>query len=168
MTPEERLRYHQHESGPVMNELRAWLDIQFAETKVEPNSGLGMAIRYLLKHWKRLTLFLRQPGAPLDNNIAEKAVKKAILQRKNSLFYKTANGARIGDLFMSLIHTCELSGANPLDYLTQLQQHADELAHNPTQWMPWNYRATLEAATIPGGPGVPRLRSTSGTRLDPG
>jgi len=168
MTDEERLRYHQQHSASVMEELRAWLTTEFAEKKVEPNSGLGMAMRYVLKHWQRLTLFLRQPGAPLDNNIVERALKKAILHRKNSLFYKTANGARVGDLFMSLIHTCELSGANPFDYLTQLQQHADELAHNPAQWMPWNYRATLEAATIPDGPGVPPLRSTSGTRLDSG
>ena len=128
MTAEERWRYHQQHSAPVMEELRAWLTAQFAEKKVEPNSGLGMAMRYLLKHWERLTLFLRQPGAPLDNNIAERALKKAILHRKNSLFYKTANGARVGDLFMSLIHTCELSGANPFDYLTQLQLHAGELA----------------------------------------
>ena len=102
-------------------------------------------MRYLLKHWERLTLFLRQPGAPLDNNIAERALKKAILHRKNSLFYKTANGARVGDLFMSLIHTCELCGANPFDYLTQLQRHAGDLVRNPRQWMPWNYQVTLES-----------------------
>ena len=145
MTPEERWRFHKQHSGPVMAELSAWLTAQFAERKVEPNSGLGMAIRYLLKHWERLTLFLRQSGAPLDNKIAERALKKAILHRKNSLFYKTANGARVGDLFMSLIHTCELSGANPFDYLTQLQLHAGELARNPWQWMPWNYQAALES-----------------------
>jgi transposase len=153
MSPEERLCFHQQHSAPVMEELRVWLNTPFAERKVEPNSGLGMAMRYLLKHWERLTLFLRQPGAPLDNNIAERALKKAILHRKNSLFYKTANGARVGDLFMSLIHTCELSGANPFDYLTQLQLHADELARSPSAWMPWNYPATLES---------------SGARLDSG
>jgi len=145
MTPDERLRFHQQHSAPVMAELRAWLTAQFAEKKVEPNSGLGMAMRYLLKHWERLTLFLRQSGAPLDNNICERALKKAILHRKNSLFYKTENGAHVGDLFMSLIHTCELSGSNPFDYLTQLQLHAGELARNPWQWMPWNYPATLES-----------------------
>ena len=145
MTPEERWRFHQQHSAPVMAELRAWLTAQFAEKKVEPNSGLGMAMRYLLKHWERLTLFLRQSGAPLDNNICERALKKAILHRKNSLFYKTENGAHVGDLFMSLIHTCELSGSNPFDYLTQLQLHAGELARNPWQWMPWNYPATLES-----------------------
>jgi transposase len=144
MTAEERLTFHQIHSGPVMEQLKVWLRAQFEEKRVEPNSGLGIAITYLLKHWDRLTLFLRQPGAPLDNNIAERSLKKAILHRKNSLFYKTRNGARMGDLFMSLIHTCELCGANPFDYLTQLQRHAAELKSKPSDWMPWNYRDTLQ------------------------
>jgi transposase len=143
LSPEQRLRFHQEHSGPVMERLHMWLDAQFDERRVEPNSGLGQAISYLLKYWDRLTLFLRQPGAPLDNNICERALKKSILHRKNSLFYKTRNGARIGDLFMSLIHTCELNGADPFDYLNQLQRHAEELKLTPSEWMPWNYRATL-------------------------
>jgi transposase len=143
MSPEQRLRFHQEHSGPVMEKLHIWLDAQFDERRVEPNSGLGTAISYLLKYWDRLTLFLRQPGAPLDNNICERALKKSILHRKNSLFYKTRNEARIGDLFMSLIHTCELNGADPFDYLNQLQRHAEELKLTPSEWMPWNYRATL-------------------------
>jgi transposase len=143
MSPEQRLRFHQEHSGPVMEKLHVWLDAQFDERRVEPNSGLGQAISYLLKHWDRLTLFLRQPGAPLDNNVCERALKKSILHRKNSLFYKTRNGAKVGDLFMSLIHTCELNGADPFDYLNQLQRHAEELKLTPSEWMPWNYRATL-------------------------
>jgi len=127
----------------VMKQLHAWLRAQFDEKRVEPNSGLGEAIGYLLKHWDRLTLFLRQPGAPLDNNICERALKKAIRHRKNSLFYKTENGARVGDLFMSLIHTCALNGANPFDYLTELQKHSTELAKHPAAWMPWNYGETV-------------------------
>jgi transposase len=148
LPPKERLSFHQAHSSAVMDQLHGWFTTQFAEKKVEPNSGLGVAIRYLLKHWERLTLFLRQPGAPLDNNICERALKKAILHRKNSLFYKTENGARVGDLFMSLIHTCELCGANPFDYLTQLQRHAAELEQNPSPWMPWNYGATLEQSGV--------------------
>ena len=143
LSPEQRLSFHQEHSGPVMEGLHIWLDAQFGERRVEPNSGLGAAISYLLKHWDRLTLFLRQSGAPLDNNICERALKKSILHRKNSLFYKTRNGARIGDLFMSLIHTCELNRADPFDYLNQLQRHAEELKQTPSDWMPWNYRATL-------------------------
>ena len=143
LSPEERLRFHQEHSRPVMDALHAWFKAQFAEKKVEPNSGLGTAIAYVLRHWDRLTLFLRQAGAPVDSNIVERALKKAILHRKNSLFYKTENGAEVGDLFMSLIHTCELNGVNPFDYLTELQKHATELAENPAAWMPWNYRPTL-------------------------
>ena len=79
----------------------------------------------------------------MDNNICERALKKVILHRKNALFYKSQNGAQVGDLFMSLIHTCELSDANPFDYLTQLQRHASELAESPRGWMPWNYCAML-------------------------
>ena len=146
LSPEERLRFHQTHSEPVMEKLHAWLQAQFAEKRVEPNSGLGTAITYLLKHWTRLTLFLRQAGAPLDNNICERALKKAIRHRKNSLFYKTENGAEVGDLFMSLIHTCELNGANAFEYLTELQKHAAELAKNPAAWMPWNYREALPHA----------------------
>ena len=146
MSPEERLAFHQAESGPRMDELEEWFNTQFEERKVEPNSGLGEAITYMQNHWKELTLFLRVPGAPLDNNICERALKKAILHRKNALFYKTENGARVGDLFMSLIYTSELCGADPFDYLTKLQKHAQELRQNPGNWMPWNYRKTIECA----------------------
>jgi len=140
---EERLLLHQEHSGPLMKDLHEWMEAQLAEHKTEPNSGLGKAISYLLNHWPKLTLFLRQAGAPIDNNIVERALKKAILNRKNALFYKTLNGAGVGDLFMSLIHTCELNGTNPFHYLTELQRHAEDLAANPAEWMPWNYRETL-------------------------
>ncbi len=144
LSPEERLRFHQQHSQSVMEKLHAWLQAQFDERKVEPNSGLGTAITYLLRHWIRLTLFLRQAGSPLDSNLVERALKKAILHRKNSLFYKTENGAEVGDLFMSLIHTCELNDANPFDYLIEVQKHTTELAENPAALMPWNYQATLQ------------------------
>ena len=143
LSPEARLRFHQEASEPTMKELRDWLARQLDEKRTEPNSALGGAIGYMLKHWNELTLFLRQAGAPLDNNVCERALKKAILHRKNALFYKTLNGARVGDLFMSLIYTCQLNEVNPFDYLTQLQEHADELAANPEGWLPWNYRETL-------------------------
>ena len=116
---------------------------QVDQKLVEPNSSLGKAIAYMTKRWDRLTLFLSEPGAPLDNNIAERALKKAILHRKNALFYKTKNGARVGDLFMGLIHTAELAGANPFDYLTALLRHPAEMRSHPERWLPWNYRPTL-------------------------
>jgi len=146
---EQRLDWHQTHSGAKMAELNTWLTEQIEQHRVEPNSSLGEAIAYMLKHWEALTLFLRQPGAPLDNNVCERALKKAILHRKNAYFYKTPNGARVGDLFMSLIHTCELNDVNPFDYLTELQKHANELCSDPDNWMPWNYRNTLQRTDAP-------------------
>jgi transposase len=145
LSREARLELHKAQSGPIMEALQAWCTRQFDERLVEPNSALGDAIAYLLDHWEKLTLFLREPGAPLDNNICEQVLKRAILHRKNALFYKTLNGAHVGDLFMSLIHTCQLNDVNPFDYLTELQRHAADLAARPEKWMPWNYRAELRA-----------------------
>jgi transposase len=144
LAPEARLRFHQEASEPTMRALRDWLGRQLGEKRTEPNSALGGAIGYTLKHWEELTLFLRQAGAPLDNNVCERALKKAILHRKNALFYKTRNGAQVGDLFMSLIYTCQLNEANPFDYLTELQLHAEAIAACPERWMPWNYRDALD------------------------
>ena len=147
MTAEERLLFHQSKSGPFMENLGIWLNEQLDQNKVEPNSGLGQAISYMLNHWEALTLFLKVPNAPLDNNICERALKKAILHRKNALFYKTEHGAYIGDMFMSIIHTCNLAGVNPFDYITALQKHSSELFKNPRNWMPWNCKATVPSVT---------------------
>jgi hypothetical protein len=145
MDADTRLAYHQQHSKSWMNDLKTWCHAQLNDRLVEPNSSLGKAINYLIRHWKALTLFLEVPGAPLDNNICERALKKAILHRKNSMFYKTRNGARVGDLFMSLIHTCQLNNVNALDYLQTLSEHADRLAASPKQWLPWTYRDTITA-----------------------
>jgi hypothetical protein len=143
MSADERLRLHKEQSGPVMDRLKAWLEQLLAEKKVEPNSGLGKAIAYVMRRWDQLTLFLRKPGAPLDNSLTERMLKKAILHRRNSLFYKTENGARVGDLYMSLIATAKLAGADPFDYLNELQRNAAAVAASASDWMPWSYRATL-------------------------
>jgi len=143
MSREERLAFHKAQTGPLMQQFKQWLQELLDEKKVEPNSGLGDAIKYTMKHWEPLTLFLRVAGAPLDNNVCERILKKAILHRKASLFFKTENGAHAGDLFMSLIHTCELCKADPFDYLTELQRHAKEVSLNPQNFLPWNYRENL-------------------------
>jgi hypothetical protein len=143
LSPAERLSFHQEHSAPLLKKLKEWMNAQLDEHKTEPNSGLGKAFSYLLKYWPKLTLFLSKAGAPLDNNLVERSLKKAILNRKNALFYKTLKGAQVGDLFMSLIHTCELNDVNPFDYLVELQRHKAELAAHPSEWMPWNYRETL-------------------------
>jgi hypothetical protein len=153
LSPAERLALHQRESAPRMAALKEWMDRQLTERLIEPNSRLGEAIRYLQNHWEGLTLFLRVEGVPLTNNITERALKRAIVHRKNSLFYKTLNGAKAGDVFMSLIYTAELAGVNPFEYLIALLRHRLDLAERPSEWMPWNFHSRL--ARLQAGPDPP-------------
>jgi hypothetical protein len=146
---EERLAYHQEHSGPVMTDLKVWLDAQVAGKKFEPNCPMGKAIAYMRSHWTALTLFLRQAGAPLDSNIVERVLKNVVLHRKNSLFYRTAAGAKTGDTYMSLIQTCQRNDINPWDYLTELQRNHAAVKASPADWLPWNYKATLELLREP-------------------
>lgn len=148
MSAQQRLEYHQQHSKPVMDELRKWLDAQINQKLTEHNSNLGKAVKYMRKHWDKLTLFLSVPKAPLDNNLCEISLKKVILNRKNSLFFKSQFGAVIGDMYMSLIHTCNLMHVNPFDYLVALQKYSAETVKNPSQWMPWNFKEAMAAVEI--------------------
>lgn len=155
----ERLLAHQQQSAPLMDEVRARMTAELEEHRIEPNCDMGRAFNYFLKRWEKFTLFLRKPGAPLDNNICERALKMAIRNRKNSLFYRSARGAHVGDVFMTLIHTAELHHQNPFDYLTALQRNSKAVAQKPAGWMPWNYKQTLaelaaEAQKPPASPAV--------------
>src|SRR4029078_12724577 len=114
-----------------------------AQRVVEPNSSLGKAIAYMIDHWDTLTRFLHEPGAPIDNNLAERALKLAIRQRKNSLFYATEHSAYIASILTSVIATCVQAGVNALDYLVALQDHRQEVCATPRAWWPWNYEAPL-------------------------
>jgi hypothetical protein len=144
LTPAQRLVYHQTHSKPVMDNLKAWLQQQLEDHLVEPNSRLGGAFDYLLKRWTALTRFLVETGAPLDNNIAERALKMIQRVRNNSLFYKNPHGAYVGDVLTSLIETCRLAGANPLDYLRALMENRSAVFAKPDAWLPWNYRERLD------------------------
>jgi transposase len=141
LNAQERLAYHQTYSGPIMKTLKAWLAQQTEERLVEPNSSLGKAIGYLLGHWETLTRFLTVAGAPLDNNVAERALKLCIRQRKNSLFYATEHSAYIASLLTSVIATCLQAGVNALEYLIAVQEHRHEVVANPRAWLPWTYPA---------------------------
>jgi transposase len=169
LSPEERLGEHQRESGPFMAEIRRSMEEQIAKKQVEPNSGIGEAYHYFLKRWDKFTLFLRVPGAPLDNNICERALKMAIKHRNASLFYRSQRGATVGDIYMTLIHTTELAGENPFDYLTELQRNAKNVADKPADWLPWNYRDTLaQRGTSSRPPATTRSRAPPTVLTQPG
>jgi hypothetical protein len=143
MSPEARLAYHQAHSRPLLDGLRRWLDTQIDEHLVEPNSALGKAIVYMQNHWETLTRFVHITGAPLDNNLAERALKLFIRQRNNSLFYKNEHSAYLASILTSLIATCLYAGVNAVEYLTALQEHRREVFADPAGWLPWAYQARL-------------------------
>lgn len=143
MSAIERLVYHQEHSLPVMNNLWDWMQKQFADRLVEPNCGLGKAIKYMKNHWEKLTRFLSVAGALIDNNLVEQALKLIIRIRKNSMFHKSEHGAFIAAMLLSLIATCELAGKNPVHYLTELQKNKSSVFKQPHLWFPWNYEATI-------------------------
>jgi transposase len=139
LSPQARLAYHQAQSQPLMEALQKWLDTQLDDRLVEPNSALGKAIAYMQSHWETLTRFLSVPGAPIDNNLAERALKLFIRQRKNSLFYKNTYSAYIASVLTSLIATCVYAGVNAVEYLVALQEHRSEVFADPAAWLPWAY-----------------------------
>jgi transposase len=139
----ERLKMHRKQSKPRMDALQQWMQLQIESRSVEPNSPLGKAIKYSLKRWPELTRFLEVPGVPLSNSETEQAIKWAICHRKNSLFYRTQNGARNGDIIQSIIKTCNSAGVNSFDYLVALQENRSRVYESPDRWLPWNYRANL-------------------------
>ncbi len=129
---------------------------QMDQKKIEPNSALGGAVKYTLKRWSTLTMFLKVPGAPIDNNEAERLLKNAILHRKNSLHYRTQRGADVGDTFMTVIETCRANGVNPFDYMMAVVRNPEAVRADPGRWMPWNYeQATAGESGDPPTPQQP-------------
>ena len=105
------------DDAPVLENLRREFQEGLEKRKIEPNSGLGAGVGYMLDRWETLTKFLKVAGAPLDNNESERLLKAAILLRKNSLHYKTQRGADGGDTFTTVIETCWANGVNPFRYM---------------------------------------------------
>jgi len=143
MSDEKRLTYHEKHSEPLMESMRLWITNCLKFKTVEPSSHFGEAIIYTLKNWEPLIQFCRVAGAPLDNNLCEQAIKIFIRYRKNSLFYRTFNGAEIGDSIMSVLNTARHTGINVFDYFSNLQANARAVNLTPEQWLPWNYQETL-------------------------
>jgi hypothetical protein len=138
--PNERLKWHQKKSGPVMEEIKSYCNGLIEDKVVEPNSSLGKAIAYLNNHWEPFTLFLRIPGVILTNNENEQLIKRAVLNRKNAYFFRNETGAKIADILMSIIETCVYNNVNPWKYLIIIQEQQEDIRRNPQLWAPWCYK----------------------------
>ena len=141
---EERLKWHQEKSSPIMERIKEYSNSLIKGKKVEPNSSMGKAIAYLNNHWEAFTLFLRIPGVPLSNNDAERLIKRAVLNRKNAYFFRNETGAKIADILMSVMETSVLNNVNPYNFLIAIQKHREDVRQNPRLWLPWLYEERLK------------------------
>jgi transposase len=143
LSAQERLASHQVYSGPLMEGLKQWRAKRCDERLVAPKSSLGKALAYLVGHGDTLPRFLSVPGAPLDNNLVERALKLVSRQRKNSLFFATAHRAYIARVLTRLMAPCLHAGVNALQSLGALQEHRSEVFAAPAAWLPWTSQVHL-------------------------
>jgi len=149
MSDQERLFFHQQHSKPIMDQLHEHMQERLDNNTVEANSALGKAFRYMLKLWDGLTCFLREAGAPLDNNNAERAIKIVARYRKNSFIFVNTNGSYAGDVIMSLAETSRQNDTNAITYFTALMRNETKVCNNPEQWLPWNYHENFDSSDPP-------------------
>lgn len=140
---DRRLTYHQKHSLPAMEQLKQWALKKQASDVFEEHSALGKAVKYFLKHYDKLILFCVEPGALIDNNRMEEKLKIPIRGRKTSHFYKTAIGAGVANILISIIATADQANENIYEYLQALQKNNEFVKQDPAAWLPWSYRATL-------------------------
>jgi hypothetical protein len=145
MSAEDRLAHHQRQSGPVFDRLREFIEQEIAELRVEPNGPLFKAYRYLLTHWHGLSQVLRLGSAPIDANIVERALKKAVLLRKNALFFRSQHGADVGSMILSVSETSRMADVPVFDYLVDVVRNARAVRADPRRWLPWAWAARERA-----------------------
>jgi hypothetical protein len=142
LRPAARLAYHQAQSPPLMDGLKRWLDPHIDAPRGEPNSALGKALGSMRTPGETLRRFLTTPGAPSDNNLAERVLKLCSRQRQNALFYKNSPSADIASVLTRLLATCSYAGVHAGDSLVALQEHRREVFLDPAAWRPWAYASS--------------------------
>lgn len=164
MSAQERMLYHRKHSLPAMQRLAQMCREKLRSQLVEPNSPLWEPLTFIINQWERLTKFCYVPGVPLDTNVVEQMLIIAVRYLVSSFNYKTQNGAEVGDLHMSLIATANANGLEPVAYLTECLENYQDLARRPEYYLPWVYRARLEAqaeSMQTGPPSAAANRSSS-------
>jgi hypothetical protein len=137
--PERRRSLRLAQTRPLVDELRAWLEAKLA--KVSGGSRIAQAIRYALKHWAGLTVFLDDGRVEIDSNVVERSIRPIALNRKNALFAGSDQGGVHWGVIASLVETAKLNAVDPQTYLADVltrlvNRHP---ASQIDQLMPWAY-----------------------------
>jgi hypothetical protein len=147
--PDERRAIRQERSKPVVEVLHSWLTAQLE--RVSGKSNLAEAIRYALRHWQGLILFVEDGRIELDTNSIERAIRPIALGRKNSLFAGSDGGARHWAIVASLVATAKLNGIEPLAWLTDVLERMVSgriKAAELERLLPWNWQTERLAAVV--------------------
>ena len=115
---EHRRRVRQERSRPIVEALHTWLQDHVG--RVSAVSDLAKAMRYAIRHWPGLTVFLEDGHVEMDTNVVERAIRPNTLTRKNALFAGNDGGAVHWAIAMTLIQTAKLNGVNPMAYLAEV------------------------------------------------
>jgi transposase len=146
---EERRSLRQERSKPLVEALHAWLTVQLG--RVSGRSTLAEAIRYALRHWTGLVLFLEDGRIELDTNVIERAIRPIALGRKNALFAGSDGGARHWAIVASLVTTAKLNGVEPLAWLTDVLERVVSgrtRTHELERLLPWAWKAERLAVAV--------------------
>jgi hypothetical protein len=136
-TPEARLELRKTFSEPAMRRIRELALSELLSENRLPAGRLTEPFAYILRHFERLVTFCSHARAPVHTNDVERALKKPILHRKNSLFFQTFAGSGVGDLFTSLFLSASLAGHNPIAFVREALQNWRTLARAPSTFTPW-------------------------------
>jgi transposase len=147
--PQTWLTVRQERSKPIVDALHNWLTAQLEQ--VSGKSALAKAIRYALRHWQGLVLFLEDGRLELDTNTVERAIRPIALGRKNALFAGSDGGARHWAIVASLVATAKLNGVEPQAWLTDVLERmvsGRTKANELEQLLPWNWQAERLAVAV--------------------
>lgn len=135
---EQRFIGRQERSLPILEQLKSWLDK--THSQVTPQSVLGKAVLYLANNWNRLERYVEAGHLPIDNNLAERAIKPFVIGRKAWLFSDTPKGATASAQIYSLVETAKVNGQEPYTWLRHVLErlpHASSVAAYEAL-LPWN------------------------------
>jgi transposase len=144
---EHRRQVRQERSRPIAEALLAWLHDHVG--RVTAASDLAIAMRYAIRHWNGLAVFLDDGRVEMDTNVVERAIRPHTLTRKNALFAGSDGGARHWAIAMTLIQTAKLNGVDPMAWLTDVLERvvsARTKAHELHALLPWNWMPTSVSA----------------------
>ena len=149
---EHRRQVRSERSRPIVDDLHAWLHDHAG--RVSAASDLARAIRYAIRHWAGLVVFLGDGRVEMDTNVVERAIRPSVLTRKNALFAGSDDGARHWAMAMTLIQTAKLNGVEPMAWLTDVLERVVSgrtRAHELHILLPWTWKeqATASPAVSP-------------------